>query len=51
MNPAFHRKCLKDFVCNFNNVCDMFLTRMSTVVNGGILRIPIPHSDKQHDAY
>ena len=35
MNPAFHRKCLKDFVSNFNNVCDMFLTRMSTVVDGG----------------
>ena len=35
MNPAFHRKCLKDFVSNFNNVCDMFLTRMNTVVDGG----------------
>ena len=35
MNPAFHRKCLKDFVSNFNNVCDMFLTRMNTVIDGG----------------
>ena len=34
MNPAFHRKCLKDFMKNFNNVCDMFLTRMDTVVDG-----------------
>lgn len=35
MNPAFHRKCLKDFVSNFNNVCDMFLTHMNSVVDGG----------------
>ena len=35
MNPAFHRKCLKDFMINFNNVCDTFLTHMSTVVDGG----------------
>ena len=35
MNPAFHRKCLKDFVSNFNNVCDMFLACMDTVVDGG----------------
>ena len=35
MNPAFHRKCLKYFVSNFNNVCDMFLSRMDTVVDGG----------------
>jgi cytochrome P450 len=28
MNPAFHRKCLKDFMGNFNNVCDMFMTRL-----------------------
>ena len=35
MNPAFHRKCLKNFVSNFNDVCNMFLTRMDTVVDGG----------------
>ena len=35
MNPAFHRKCLKDFVSNFKNVCYMFLTRLNTVVDGG----------------
>ena len=35
MNPAFHRKCLKDFVSNFNNVCDVFLSHMDTVVDGG----------------
>ena len=35
MNPAFHRKCLKDFMINFNNVCDSFLIRMDTVVDGG----------------
>ena len=35
MNPAFHRKCLRDFLGNFNNVCDRFLARMDTVVEGG----------------
>ena len=35
MNPAFHRKCLKDFMGNFNNVCDMFMTRMAAVVDAG----------------
>ena len=35
MNPAFHRKSLKNFVSNFNNVCDMFLSHMDTVVDGG----------------
>jgi cholesterol 24(S)-hydroxylase len=35
MNPAFHRKCLKDFISDFNDVCDMFLTRMDAVVDGG----------------
>ena len=35
MNPAFHRKCLRDFMSNFNNVCDRFLARMDTVVDSG----------------
>jgi cholesterol 24(S)-hydroxylase len=35
MNPAFHRKCLKDFMVNFNKVCDMFLVRMNTIADGG----------------
>ncbi|CAB3993413.1 cholesterol 24-hydroxylase-like [Paramuricea clavata] len=35
MNPAFHRKCLRDFVSNFNNVCDRFLAHMDTVVDSG----------------
>jgi cholesterol 24(S)-hydroxylase len=35
MNPAFHRKCLKDFMGNFNNVCDMFMTRLDRVVDAG----------------
>ena len=35
MNPAFHRKNLRDFLGNFNNVCDRFLARMDTVVEGG----------------
>ena len=35
MNPAFYRKCLKDFLRNFNNVCDRFLVRMNTVVDDG----------------
>ena len=34
MNPAFHRKSLRDFMGNFNNVCDRFLARMNTVVEG-----------------
>ncbi|XP_028406688.1 cholesterol 24-hydroxylase-like [Dendronephthya gigantea] len=35
MNPAFHRKCLKEFINNFNDVSDLFLTRMDTLVDGG----------------
>ncbi|CAB4019433.1 cholesterol 24-hydroxylase-like [Paramuricea clavata] len=35
MNPAFHRKCLKDFMDNLNNVCDIFMTRLVRVVDGG----------------
>ncbi|XP_028405453.1 cholesterol 24-hydroxylase-like [Dendronephthya gigantea] len=33
MNPAFHRKCLKDFMSKFNYVCDRFLVRMDTIVH------------------
>ena len=32
MNPAFHRKCLKNFMNDFNQVCDRFLERMNHVV-------------------
>ena len=35
MNPAFHRKCLRDYMSNFNNVSDQFLVRMDTVFNSG----------------
>ncbi|XP_028406678.1 cholesterol 24-hydroxylase-like [Dendronephthya gigantea] len=35
MNPAFHRKCLKEFISNFNDVSDMFMIRMDSVVDGG----------------
>ena len=35
MNPAFHRKRLRDFMSNFNKVCDRFLARMDTVVGDG----------------
>ena len=35
MNPAFHRKCLRDFMSNFNNVCDRFLSRIETVADWG----------------
>ena len=35
MNPTFHRKRLRDFMSNFNNVCDRFLARMDTVVDDG----------------
>ncbi|CAB4018646.1 chromodomain-helicase-DNA-binding 8-like, partial [Paramuricea clavata] len=31
----FHRKCLKDFMDNFNNVCDIFMTHLDRVVDGG----------------
>ena len=32
MNPAFHRKCLKNFMNDFNQVCDRFMLRMNDVV-------------------
>ncbi|XP_028400170.1 cholesterol 24-hydroxylase-like [Dendronephthya gigantea] len=35
MNPAFHRKCLKNFISNFNDVCNRFLTHIDTIVDGG----------------
>ena len=35
MNPAFHRKNLREFQGNFNKVCDRFLSRMNTVVDSG----------------
>ena len=35
MNPAFHRKCLKNFMNDFNQVCDRFLKRMNHVVENG----------------
>ena len=35
MNPAFHRKCLKDFMTNFNNVSNRFLIRMRKVADSG----------------
>ena len=34
IEPAFHRKCLRGFMSNFNNVCDRFLTRIGIVVDG-----------------
>ena len=37
MNPAFHRKCLKDFMDNFNNVCDIFDSPGYRVVDAGKL--------------
>ena len=35
MNPAFHRKCLRDFITNFNNVSERFLSRMDKVADSG----------------
>ena len=35
MNPAFHRKCLKNFMNDFNQVCDRFLERMNHIVENG----------------
>ncbi|XP_046840506.1 cholesterol 24-hydroxylase-like [Xenia sp. Carnegie-2017] len=32
MNPTFHRKSLRNFMKNFNNVCDRFLVRMDAIV-------------------
>ena len=34
MNPAFHRKYLKNFMTNFNNVSDRFLIQMGEVADG-----------------
>ncbi|XP_028391380.1 cholesterol 24-hydroxylase-like isoform X2 [Dendronephthya gigantea] len=35
MNPAFHRKCLKDFMSNFNNISRRFLVHMGKVADSG----------------
>ena len=35
MNPAFHRKCLKDFMTNFNDVSNRFLIHMGEVADSG----------------
>ena len=35
MNPAFHRKCLKDFMSSFNSVCDRFVEHMDAVIADG----------------
>ena len=35
MNPAFHRKCLKDFMPSFNNVCNQFLIHMDKIADCG----------------
>ena len=35
MNPAFHRKCLKDFMTNFNDVSNRFLVHMGKVADAG----------------
>ncbi|XP_028391168.1 cholesterol 24-hydroxylase-like, partial [Dendronephthya gigantea] len=35
MNPAFHRKCLKDFMGNINNVSNRFLIRVGKVAADG----------------
>ncbi|XP_028391379.1 cholesterol 24-hydroxylase-like [Dendronephthya gigantea] len=35
MNPAFHRKCLKDFMSNFNNISTRFLVNMGKVADSG----------------
>ena len=35
MNPAFRRKCLKDFMKNFNYVSNRFLIHMSKVADNG----------------
>ena len=36
MNPAFHRRCLRDFMSKFNDVSDRLLARMDTVVDADI---------------
>ena len=33
INPAFHRKCLKDFISKFNDVSNTFLARVDTLVD------------------
>ncbi|XP_028390951.1 cholesterol 24-hydroxylase-like [Dendronephthya gigantea] len=35
MNPAFHRKCLKDFITNFNDVSNRFLIRLGKIADDG----------------
>ena len=35
MNPVFHRKCLREFMTNFNDVCDRFLAHINTVARDG----------------
>jgi cholesterol 24(S)-hydroxylase len=35
MNPAFHRKCLRDFMSKYNEVSDKFLVRVDTFVDTG----------------
>ena len=35
MNPAFHRKCLKDFMSNFNDVSNRFLIHMGKIADAG----------------
>ena len=35
MNPAFHRKCLKDFMSNFNDVSNRFLVHMGKIAHAG----------------
>ena len=35
MNPAFHQKCLKDFMSNFDNISSRFLVRMGKVADSG----------------
>ena len=35
MNPAFHRRCLKEFVANFNSVSSRFLIHMENIADAG----------------
>ena len=34
LNPAFHRKFLKDLIVEFNNSCDAFLAKLSDLADG-----------------
>ena len=34
MNPAFHRKYLKELITQFNSCCDAFLDRLSSLADG-----------------